>query len=199
MALILVYGPTARPLTLDAAKAYLKVETDDDDLLIDQLIDAAVAHFDGRDGILGRALVEQTWELRLDRFPSCIEVPLPPLISLNEIRYLDEQGTEQTLAADRYQVEAGGWGRAMVAPSYNNVWPSTRPVAGAVRVFFTAGFWRVSDDSPNEMLPSAVAAELITCLKFQVEIFYGRKPEMADLLQKTIDAMSAKYRVGDLA
>jgi uncharacterized phiE125 gp8 family phage protein len=200
MALILVYGPEARPLTLDQVKDHLKVEHDEDDLILDQLIDAAVSHFDGRDGILGRALVEQTWELRLDRFPPCVEIPLPPLVRIEEIAYLDEQGAERTLTEDiDYQVEAGGWGKAMVAPAYNKTWPPTRPVPGAVRIVFTAGYWRPSADSPAEVDPGAVAPDLVTCLKMQVEIFYGKKPDKAELLQRAIDALSAKYRIAGFA
>jgi hypothetical protein len=55
--------PTEPVLTLADAKPHLRVDHNDDDSLITALIAAATARLDGRDGILGRWLRQQTWEL----------------------------------------------------------------------------------------------------------------------------------------
>lgn len=199
MRLTQIAAPLVAPVSLDQAKAHLVVEHEDHDARITQLIAAATAHFDGRDGWLGRALVEQTWELRLERFPPCVELPLPPLLSVDEIRYLDEQGVLTLLTSDKYQVAAGGWNKAILAPAYNEVWPSTRcGEPDAVRIIFTAGFARVSEDSPPELL-AGVPEDLVTALLFQIELLYGRDPATALLLQKTIDALATKFQVGGMA
>lgn len=198
MALILIAGPLVSPLGLVEAKAHLKVEHDDDDVMILALTDAAVEHFDGRDGVLGRAIVQQTWELRLDRFPPCIEIPLPPLISLDAIVYIDQSGAEITVDPADYEVVTEGFKKALVAPAYGKCWPSPRDTPQAVRITFTAGYATVSEDSPIE-LTGAVPAKLVTAIKFQLELLYGRDPETAALLQKTIDALTAPIRIGGIA
>lgn len=194
MTLTLIHAPTARPLTLAELKVHLAVEHDDHDAMIDQLLDAAIGHFDGRDGWLGRALVEQTWELRLDDFPPCIEVPLPPLLSVDSIEYLDASGDLQTLATAVYQVEPGGFRKALIAPALNRSWPATYGVRGAVRVTFTAGYARANDDSPA-VVEAGVPPPIVTALKLQAEVYYGRNPDQAPLLQAAADNLAGLYRI----
>lgn len=190
----LVAAPTARPVTLSEVKKHLRVEHDDDNAMIDQFIDAAIAHFDGRDGWLGRAMIEQTWELRLDCFPPCIELPLPPLIEIVSIKYLDRDGALQTLDPAAYQVEAGGFRTALVAPALHSAWPATQGVPQCVRVEFTAGYALASSDSPAVVEPG-VPPPLAAALKLQVELFYGRNVTDAALLQSTIDTLAGQYRI----
>ncbi len=93
MSLIRITPPATEPISLEDARRRLHedalgappVSPHDPD--ISAMIKAAREYLDGSSGILGRALVEQTWELRLDQFPGCwgwpggaaIEIPLPPL------------------------------------------------------------------------------------------------------------------------
>lgn len=197
MALTLIAGPLVSALALADAKAHLKVEHDEDDLVIQALIDAAVEHLDGRDGILGRAIVEQTWELRLNAFPPCIEVPLPPLISIDSIQYVDGAGDLTTLPPEAYEVVREGFKPALVAPVYGTCWPSPRADREAVRMVFTAGYATVSEDSPIE-LTGPVPAKLVTAMKFHVELLYGRNVKDAALLQKTMDQLTAPISLGGL-
>lgn len=139
MDLTLVSAPAEVPVSLAEAKSHLRVLTADEDALITSLVLAATAHLDGRSGILGRALVTQTWELRLDGFPDCLELPLPPLQSVTSIKYLDDTGTETTLDPSAYVVESGHYfGR--IRPAYGLTWPVPRDESGAVRVRFVAGY-----------------------------------------------------------
>jgi len=110
------------------------------------LIDAAVAELDGRDGWLGRALIEQTWTLYLDGFPRFeLPVPLPPLISLDGIEYDDASGATVTLDPADYNVHGvGGDGR--ITPA--TVWPTTATTPECVRVEFTAGYGDAPADVP---------------------------------------------------
>jgi hypothetical protein len=62
---------------------------------------AAAEHYDGRDGLLGRCRITQSWRLALDRFPAEIVLPLSPSQSIDEITYVDEIGTPQTFTAFR--------------------------------------------------------------------------------------------------
>lgn len=197
MGLILISGPLVSPIALSVVKAHLRVEHDDDDEMIQSLIDATTEHFDGRDGILGRAIVQQTWELRLNGFPPCLEIPLPPLISLDSIKYVDVNGTIVTIDPADYQVVVEGFKKALVVPAYRLVWPIPRDVRDAVRVTFTAGYATVSEDSPIE-LTSPVPSKLLSAFKLHVELLYGRNVADAPLLQKTIDDLTMPIRIGGI-
>jgi uncharacterized phiE125 gp8 family phage protein len=138
MALRLITAPATEPLSVAEAKKHLNVTHSDDDEYISSLITAARMHIDGKDGILGRALVTQTWELVLDTFPDDILIPLPPLQSVAFVTYVDGDGVEQTLATDQYTVDnvsEPGW--IVAGP---NGWPSTGDYINAVTVRFTAGY-----------------------------------------------------------
>lgn len=147
-------GAPAQPLlTLEDAKLAIRVDHNDEDSLIQAFIDAAIDQLDGYDGILGRALVDQTWRLGLGRFPfGPIELPLPPLIAVTSIAYVDVDGEAQTLPADDYLVHDGAL--AMIEPAYGKSWPSTRAQKRAVTITFRAGYG-APEDVPAGVLAAA--------------------------------------------
>jgi uncharacterized phiE125 gp8 family phage protein len=152
-ALVLVTAPAVTPVSLTEAKAHLRVSDTADDTLITALINAAVAHLDGHDGILGRALVTQEWALKLDSFPAAIHLPVPPLQSVDAITYVDVAGATQTLATDQYTVTSGQ--PAKIVPAYGKVWPPTLDVPEAVTIEFTAGYGAAAD------VPAAIKAAIL--------------------------------------
>ncbi|MDY6960316.1 MAG: head-tail connector protein [Pseudomonadota bacterium] len=134
-------APAETPVTLAEAKAHLRVLYDHDDDTITALIAAATGLLDGRHGILGRALVTQSWEFRLNGFPHCakLELPLPPLRSVTSVKYIDPAGDEQTLSTDDYVVDAATY-VGQIRLGYEKAWPATRCEDHAVRIIFAAGF-----------------------------------------------------------
>lgn len=145
MRLTRVSGPAADPVSLAEAKDHERISHTSEDSLVETYLAAAIARFDGRDGILGRCLISQTWELALDAFPAGeIAVPLPPLQSIDSITYVAPDGTA-TLAAEAYRV-AGIGARGRIAPV--DAWPSTDPRPEAVTVTFTAGYGDTAADVP---------------------------------------------------
>ncbi len=136
MALKLITAPSVEPVSLVEAKAYLSVETDDDNVMISSFI---VSAREQAEEIMRRALITQTWELVLDCFPVEFMVPLPNLQSVTSIKYIDGAGTEQTLSGTLYQVDIDGEpGR--IVPAYGCAWPITRSQINAVRVRYVAGY-----------------------------------------------------------
>jgi len=87
-----------------------------------------------------RTLVSTPWLLKLDAFPSAIELRQPPIIAVQSVQYLDESGTLQTLdPADYVLDEASEPGFLVPAP--DKAWPATQAGAvNAVRVAYTAGY-----------------------------------------------------------
>lgn len=132
--------PAALPVTLDAAKDWLRVDGDQDDATISALIAAAVNLLDGRNGILGRCLEAQTWELALDRFPAReIRLPLGPVASGTSVKFTDTAGSEGTVGSGDFVLDNaetfGGW----IVPHAGFAWPATLATINAVRVRFVAG------------------------------------------------------------
>lgn len=130
-------GPPSgeEPVSLKEAKAQVRVDYDDEDLLLDLCITAAREYAEEK---TGRALVDRNWELVLDGFPAGpIEIRRVPLDPESvEIVYIDNGGAEQTIANSDLVVVAGE--PARVAPAES--WPSTRRGRiGAVVVRFVAG------------------------------------------------------------
>lgn len=159
MALYRLTPPALEPVSLKDAYRHLKIEDRIAELdesppggeadLVDALVKSATAHLDGIDGVLGRALISQQWKMTADAFPACFHLPLPPLIRVDEIEYVDGNGVGQTLATDQYQiVGAGGSSSAMIEPAYGASWPATRAVREAVSVTFTCGYGDNPDDVP---------------------------------------------------
>lgn len=184
MALELVTAPTTEPISLDAAKLHLRVDSAGEDTLIKSLIVAARQRYEGRDGILRRAFLTQTWDLWLDCFPDCIRLPLAPVQSVSWVKYTDTAGVLQTLDPARYQVDLKPI-RARVLPAYNDVWPLARVVPNAVNVRFVAGY---GDDV------SKVPQPIVGAMLRVIGHWYENREADGDVLA-AIDADLMPYRV----
>ena len=134
----LVTSPTSEPVTLTEAKEHLRVTGTDEDDYITALIVAARQNIDGYDGWLGRAIMTQTWDMKIDGWEWPIKIPLPPLQSVTSVKYLDSSGVEQTLATDQYRVLSGL--PSEIHPEYSVTWPLLRSVPANVTVRFVAGY-----------------------------------------------------------
>jgi uncharacterized phiE125 gp8 family phage protein len=156
MGLKQITEPTEWPITLAEAKAHLRVDVDDDNDLIEAMIEAATDYCDGPMGYLGRAIIEQTWELQLDEFPDEeVKIPMPPLLDVESIKYDDADGTEQTLPTTDYTVDSTsepGW----VLPVGS--WPSTFDGINAVRIRFRCGY--VGGSPPTANVPGTIKAAI---------------------------------------
>lgn len=146
MSLRLVNGPSVEPITTAEAKAHLRVTGSTDDAYIDALVIAARQIAEQK---LGRALIAQTWDLVLDRWPaevavfgildhSAVVIPMGGVTSVTSVKW--HNGTSlQTLSASAYQVAlAGGYCRVVPADGY--LWPTLADRLEAVEIRFVAGY-----------------------------------------------------------
>jgi uncharacterized phiE125 gp8 family phage protein len=115
-----------------------------------QLHDWIVEAREAAEEYLRRALIEQTWELTLDCFPESGEIKLskPPLISVEGITYLDENGERQDLDESVYDVdrtvEPG-----VIFLKYQQIWPRHRAQRGSIVVSFKCGYGAAASDVPK--------------------------------------------------
>jgi len=143
MALKLVTAASAPLVSIAAAKKHVHAEDfTDDDAYLEALVATATAHIDGPEPAwLGRAIGEQQWELRLDKFPTgCIRLPLPPLQSVDAVSYIKSDGTSGTITDFREFGVDSRIGAGFILPAYDAAWPDTRNEPEAVRITFTAGY-----------------------------------------------------------
>ena len=75
MATVQTSAPTVEPITLEEAKAHLRLDTADDDALIRTLILTSRLHIEVA---LGIALITQTWSCFFDRWPVLDGAPVQP-------------------------------------------------------------------------------------------------------------------------
>lgn len=191
--LVPVVPPSGEPISVSDVKAFARIDTQNDDGVLADLITTARQNFDGREPWFGRALLTQTWDYLLPAFPyECdnddedylpgIRVPLPPLQQVTSIQYLDASGVSQSLSASNYVVDINAVpGR--IVPAFGTFWPSTQSMPNAVRIRFVAGYGAIS----------AVPAEIKTWLKQCVAYLYENR-EATQLPLAFLWAM-AKYKV----
>lgn len=131
-------APATEPITLAEAKEHLRILHDDEDAMIELWITASR---EAVETMTRRALITQTVTAKLDGWPSSLKIPLPlpPLISVSSITYVDSDGATQTLAANQYQVVASGE-PAYIVPAYAVTWPTLRSQPDNVTIVFTAGY-----------------------------------------------------------
>ena len=146
MGLRLITPPATFPVTLAEAKQHCNVNVTDYDALLNRYIGSATTAVENW---LGRALIDQTWELSLDTFPpNEMRIPKPPLIQVVSIKYDESDGDEITLPASAYTVDLQkrdgyGW----ILP--DSAWPATFAGINSVRVLFRAGY--LNQASPPAM------------------------------------------------
>lgn len=148
-------APAEGLLTLDDVKAQCRIDSSDEDALVQGLIDAVTARLDGYSGILGRALIEQTWRQDFDGFDDALRLPLGDLMAVSSVTYYDGSNVSQTLATTIYTAFSDEIG-PYVALKPDQSWPVTYSRADAVRVTWTAGFGAAATDVPQAIRHAAL-------------------------------------------
>lgn len=190
MASKLITAPAAPALTLAAAKLALKIEVGDveQDALIMAWIEGITDH---AEHCMGRSLIHQSWRVTLDRFPSVIRLPRPPVASVAGVKYIDAAGVLQTLAVDQYQVDTESEpGRVLPAPGVS--WPSTATRFNAVTVEAVCGYG-ATDTSVPKAIHLYLLAKLVE--QFDPEV----RPEKDSVQASFIDRLLDRYNVVEAA
>jgi uncharacterized phiE125 gp8 family phage protein len=177
MSLQLNAPPAAEPVTLDQAKAWLRVESGgDEDALIAALIPAARARAEWH---TGRAFVTQGWTLWLDRPEVCIAIPLPPLQAVQSVTLYRRDDSALALDTDDYVVDAAGSRLLLKTP------PAGLRAVNAMAIAFTAGYGAAGD------VPADIAQAILQI----VSALYEHRGGEATPTPDSALALLAPYRI----
>ncbi len=203
--------PQELPLSLNEAKAFLRIDTDvtDDDALIMALQRAAVDHVEEW---TRRALITQTWRLSRDRWPGgrsildqdwegvregafienaaqSFEIPKPPLQAVSSFQVFATDDTASEVATTVYFVDTESQpGR--ITLRFGQTWPSTtlRPANG-IQVTFTAGYGDTWNDVPDG---------IIQAVRLALAFFYEQRltcDPKSVALPMAVQALLQPYRI----
>jgi len=139
MSLTRIAPPATYPVDLSQLREHLRLDGVEQDPLLLDYLRAACAWVEQH---TRRALMAQQWRLSLECWPSSvalIELPRPPLLSVDEVSYIDGAGVRTLVPGERYTTSAAA-PLAAIAPVWGSVWPSARPQADSIRIDYTAGY-----------------------------------------------------------
>lgn len=169
MPLVLVSEPAAEPISLIEAKEHLRVDGNDDDALILALVAAARqyaeticrrvfvtqswklvldafpsphrnfsdANYYGANWSIAPGPIMMARRYGATGYE--IYPGVPPLQSVESIRYIDTDGASQTLDPSTYKVDTNT-PKGRIVPAYGTTWPLTRQEIDAVEISFTSGY-----------------------------------------------------------
>ncbi len=189
MSAILLTAPEAEPLSVADAKAFLRVEHDDDDAVIAALIAAARNHIEA---LARLGLMTQTWRIVLDRWPQDgrIRPRLGPLQSVSAARVYNEANAASPIDAGRFIVDAASG--TIAAPGWSLAVPG-RAAAG-IELDVVIGFGAQASDVPQVLLQA---------IRMLVSHWYENRSLVAigqtvAMLPPSVNAMISSYRVMSL-
>ena len=139
MKYIIVAEPTTEPITIDEAKQFLRLLPDDnsEDNFISGLITAAREYCEN---FTGRALATQTIAMYLDEIPVSVEVPMPPLQSVDKIDVIDaDKIVHELISGADYLVDSGEVSSIIFMDSAKEVVAQLYPV-NPVQITCTVGY-----------------------------------------------------------
>jgi uncharacterized phiE125 gp8 family phage protein len=183
-------APTEEPLSVDEAKTNLRVDYNDDDVLIQGLVTAAREQVEA---MTRRALISRTIDFYRDQFPGIppwpnspvIELPLSPVSAVSAFEYTDSANTAHnwTISNGNLYNETGALNAhidtvnqpARIMLAYSQVWPATvLKTANAIRIRLVCGYGAAAD----------VPARAKQAMQLMIGDWYKVR-EAAELTEKT--------------
>ena len=175
-----------QPITLEEARAQARVDCDAEDAFLGLLISVATQAASDR---LQRALVPARYRLTLDSFPDAVELLMPPIISVESVKYIDTDGEQQTLDPQDYFLDSVSEPGYLV-PAAGRAWPATQDRINAVEVDYVAGYADNAVPAPIKQWMLLAIADMYT--------YRERSADKPAVPQNFADALLDTYRIWGL-
>jgi len=177
-------SPTQWPLNLGDIKRYGVIEHDDDDPLH---LDILASATDYVERYLRAALISTPYEAYYSGFADCIELPVRPAISIEEIKYYDIDGLEQILDPSIYEADLAGPIPSVIL-AQSQAWPSVDKTINPVTVVFTAGYGTKDD------VPDGIKLAIAMLVRQFEENREGIAFSQANEIPHSVSALLTRYR-----
>ena len=141
---ILLSGPGLEPVSLSEARAWLRLDTSDDDELVQALIVSARLFVEAE---IRQVLIAQNWRLVGDHWPagSSIPVRLGRVLAVSAARIFDAAGQPHALDPATIAIVAGAE-PAAIAPSLR---PAPGRARGGIEIDLRLGFGETAAEVPE--------------------------------------------------
>jgi uncharacterized phiE125 gp8 family phage protein len=187
---LLLTAPVVEPLSLAEAKAFLRVENNDDDDVIAALIAGARIHVEAQ---TRRALITQSWRLSLDAWPDDGRIPVrpAPLQALAAARVYDLDNNAHALDTQSFVLDLAGSTLAF-AP-----WALAQPqrIAAGIELDVVCGYGAAATDVPE---PLRQAIRLLAAHWYENRGLVESGITGVAVLPATVSALLAPYRMVSL-
>lgn len=187
MQLIRTVAPAAALSTAEV-RAHLRVSATDEDVLIDAMAAAVAAYLDGPAGILGRAILTQTWTVQLTSWADALVLPVEPVQSVS-VAYVNTLGATVALSSALYVLIRPFGAAPFLRPVVGTAWPALGAADWPVTVTVNAG---------ESVLPADLRVAMLMMVGQMFENREGGgEKAMADL-PPAAAALLARHRRGVL-
>ncbi|HEY4140673.1 MAG TPA: head-tail connector protein [Pseudolabrys sp.] len=185
MSAILLTAPAVEPVSLAEAKAFLRIEHNDDDDVIEALVSASRIHIETQ---TRRALMTQAWRLAFDAWPESGRVPVVPgpLQELIAARVYDSNSTAHAVDVHNFVADVGASALAFAPWAV----PAPGRIAAGIELDVTAGFGDAPADVPE---PLRQAIRLLTAHWYENRGLAALGT--VTVLPSTVAALIAPYRM----
>lgn len=187
MSAILLTAPAVEPVTLDEARAFLRVEHHDDDETIAALTAGARLHVEA---VTRRALITQSWRLSFDAWPKDgrLAVRPGPLQSLAAARIFDLESMAHDVDVQAFVPDLGA--STLIFAPWSVPAPG-RPYAG-IEFDVMAGYGDAAIDVPE---PLRQAIRLLVAHWYDNRGVLAPGTTQPALLPQGVTALLAPYRM----
>lgn len=170
--------PAAEPVTVEEAKAHLRVFHEDDDEYIEQLI---VVARQACEVYCSAYWAERVVEINADWFCDLSRFPITPVKTIASVGYVDLDGAEAVVDAAVYEFQADA-GRFVLKSGQS--WPSVQN-GSRVKVTATVG--------------KGAPAPVLQAMKLKIGDLYEHRESVPDTDVSTFDHLLSNYRYYGLA
>ncbi|GAB4128224.1 MAG: head-tail connector protein [Rhodothalassiaceae bacterium] len=175
-------GPVASILALEEVKAHLRIPHGEEDGLLAGYIEASAAFIED---FIGRALIERSYRLILDRWPEGpVRFPKPPLIAVDQVAIFGMDGTSTIVAPSDYRVETRAEPGFLLPVGLRHL-PQPGLMPSGIEIDFRAGYGRDWNAIPAPIRHAAL---------MMVADLHGSRGSEGGISSRRIEALLLPFR-----